>query len=213
MVSHGSNAMRRIFVLLSATIIAHAVFAQRFTVSEGDLAFVIAPQGNAITQVTQGIESLPIDHVAIMHRIGGNDGLLYALEAVPNGGVCLTPVDSFLCANGIENVIIGRVDDLDALRSVRKALSYVGLPYDFNYMPDDSSIYCSELVQKSYVNNAGELVFNTIPMSFHDAAGNITAYWQQHYAAQGLEVPEGAPGTNPGQLSRDNHVTIFPFQF
>lgn len=213
MVSHGSNAMRRIYLLLSATIIAIAAFAQRFNVNEGDLAFVIVPQGNAITQVTQGIESLPIDHVAIMHRIGGNDGLLYALEAVPNGGVCLTPIDSFLCANGVRNVIIGRIDDLDASRSVRKALSYVGLPYDFNYLPDDSSIYCSELVQKSYVNNAGEPVFNTIPMSFHDASGNIIDYWKQHYASQGLEVPEGAPGTNPGQLSRHPRVTVIPFRF
>lgn len=199
--------------LLLALVAATAVAGNFDAVHEGDLAFVINPQGNAITSVTQAIESLPIDHVAIMHRIGGDNGPLYALEAIPKGGVCLTPVDTFLCANGIGNVIIGRVDDLDASRSVRKALSYVGLPYDFNYMPDDSSIYCSELVQKSYVNNAGTPVFNTIPMSFHDQSGHILDYWQLHYAKQGLEVPEGAPGTNPGQLSRDISVKIVPVRF
>lgn len=179
-------------------------------VHEGDLAFVINRQGNAITSVTTSIDSLPIDHVAILHRIGGENGPLYALEAIPRGGVCLTPVDTFLVANGgAGNIVLGRVEGIDATRSVRAALKFAGRPYDFNYMPDDSEIYCSELVQKCYVDVAGSLVFNTIPMTFRDASGEIHPYWVKHYADQGLEVPEGASGTNPGQLSRHPCVTIF----
>ncbi len=195
-----------IAVLLAATAVAGGIFDAR----EGDLAFVINRQGNAITSVTTSIDSLPIDHVAILHRIGGENGPLYALEAIPRGGVCLTPVDVFLVANGgAGNIVLGRVEGVDAPRSVRAALKFAGRPYDFNYMPDDREIYCSELVQKCYVDVTGSLVFNTIPMTFREASGEIHPYWVKHYADQGLDVPEGAPGTNPGQLSRHPRVTIF----
>lgn len=191
-------------------MVAAALHAAGFAdVREGDLAFVVNRQGNAITSVTHSINSLPIDHVAIMHRIGGDNGPLYALEAIPHGGVCLTPVDTFLVANGgRENIVMGRVEDLDAHHSIKAALTLVGLPYDFNYMPQDTAIYCSELVQSTYVDLTGHLVFETIPMTFSDSTGNIHPYWQQHYAKQGLSVPEGHPGTNPGQLSRHPKVKI-----
>lgn len=202
--------MMKILHATLAIMVAAALHAGGLDdVHEGDLAFVVNRQGNAITSVTQSIDSLPIDHVAIMHRIGGDDGPLYVLEAIPHGGVCLTPVDSFLVANGgRENIVMGRVEDLDAQRSVRKALALVGRTYDFNYMPGDSTVYCSELVQITYVDHGGNPVFGTIPMTFRDATGNIHPYWQKHYADQGLSVPEGHPGTNPGQLSRHPKVKI-----
>lgn len=192
-----------------ALMVAATLYGSTGDVREGDLAFVVNRQGNAITSVTLSIDSLPIDHVAILHRIGGDNGPLYALEAIPRGGVCLTPVDSFLVANGGQhNIIIGRVEGLDAFQSVRSALHLAGHPYDFNYMPGDSAVYCSELVQGTYVDTDGRPVFSTIPMTFRDATGNIHPYWVQHYSSQGLPVPEGLPGTNPGQLSRSPRVTI-----
>ncbi len=200
----------RFLPTIIAVIVAAALHAGGLdNVREGDLAFVVNRQGNAITSVTLSIDSLPIDHVAIMHRIGGDNGPLYALEAIPRGGVCLTPVDSFLVANGGSgNIVLGRVEDFDVQRSVRKALQLVNRPYDFNYMPGDSAVYCSELVQGTYVDTDGRPVFSTIPMTFRDATGNIHPYWVQHYSSQGLTVPEGVPGTNPGQLSRSPRVTI-----
>ena len=175
---------------------------------EGDLLFVVNRSGNAITQVTSGLDSLPIDHVAVFHRIGGEDGLPYVIEAVPRRGVTLTPLDSVAGGGEGGSVIACRVANLDAAASVRAALRYVGAPYDHFFVPDAEAIYCSELVQLCYVDEAGEAVFDTIPMSFHDASGRITDYWRQHYAAVGLDVPEGAPGTNPGQLSRSPRVTV-----
>ena len=178
------------------------------SIAEGDLAFVVSQHENAITQVTQGINNLAIDHVAIMHRIGGEDGPLYAIEAYPRHGVCLTPIDSLLQRDGTGSVIFARVNNVDAHKSVTQALTHVGKPYDSYFMPDDNEIYCSELVEKCYVGTDGCKIFQTIPMSFHDSTGNITEYWTKHYAARGLEVPEGAPGTNPGQISRDANVTF-----
>ena len=84
----------------------------------------------------------------------------------------------------------------------------VGRPYDDLYLPGDSAVYCSELVQLCFVTIGGELVFDTVPMSFHDETGEITDYWRDFYARRGLTVPEGMPGTNPGDLSRRPQVTI-----
>ena len=133
---------------------------------EGDLLFCVSPDGNAITDVTAGIDGRRIDHVAIFHR---ENGVVYALEAV-HRGVVLTPMDSFLLRRD-SLVLVGRLKERDTASvaaSVQRALQYLGRPYDYNFMPDDSAFYCSELVQKCYRDASGALVFNPIPMSFHD---------------------------------------------
>ena len=75
-----------------------------------------------------------------------------------------------------------------------------------------SAIYCSELVQMCYVDTAGRPIFGTIPMSFHDRSGRILDYWTEFYRQRGMAVPEGQPGTNPGQLSRHSRVTTIELQ-
>jgi len=173
---------------------------------EGDLLFVCCDSANAITEVTSGVEQLPIDHVGIVHRIGGDGGPLFVIEAV-KPMVCLTPIDSFMCEG--PQILVGRVNvAMDVRKSVRQCLLMVGKPYDDLYLPGDSAVYCSELVQLNYVNPDGDLIFDTIPMSFHDATGRVTDYWQQFYSRRGMAVPEGLPGTNPGELSRRPQVTI-----
>ena len=173
---------------------------------EGDLLFCCTDSANAITAVTSGVENLPIDHVAVVHRIGGDGGLFYVIEAV-KPVVCLTPLDAFMHDNPW--VLLGRVNaDVDFPRSIRRCLSMVGKPYDDLYLPGDSAVYCSELVQMNYVDSCGTPVFDTIPMSFHDATGQVTDYWRDFYRKRGMQVPEGEPGTNPGELSRRQQVTI-----
>ena len=173
---------------------------------EGDLLFCCPDTANAITDVTSGANGMSIDHVAIVHRISGNDGVLFVIEA-KKPVVCLTPLDSFLIENPC--VLVGRVDaDVDFRKSVRRCLMMVGKPYDDLFLPGDSALYCSELVQLNYVDSRDCLVFAPIPMSFHDESGQITDYWRDFYARQNMGVPEGAPGSNPGELSRRPQVSI-----
>lgn len=179
---------------------------------EGDLLFACTDTANAITAVTSGVEGLPIDHVGIVHRIGGTDGPLFVIEAV-KPAVRLTPIDDFLNAGAM--VVVGRVNvDVDMRQSVRRCLAMVERPYDDLYLPGDSAVYCSELVQMNFVDCDGQLIFDTVPMSFHDETGRVTDYWTEFYRQRGMQVPEGAPGTNPGELSRRPQVTIigkYPF--
>lgn len=200
---------KTLFLWLTLLLSAVCVSAQRLegvglgSLCEGDLLFCAQEKGNNITDVTQGVGGMKIDHVAIFHRQGGRT---FALEAI-HSGVGLTPTDSFMARR--EVVLAARLrDTLGVARSVERALRFIGRPYDFNFMPDDSAFYCSELVQKCYRNSRGELVFKPIPMSFHDQSGRITPYWHDYYARQGLQVPEGEPGSNPGDLSRSAAICI-----
>lgn len=199
---------------------------ERVSVSDlrgGDLLFVVNGQGNNITDVTDGVDGLGIDHIAVF-----SDGNV--VEAIPEYGVVENPLDSFLVRlSDRESVLVGRIEGVDVEESVANARKFLGRPYDDIFMPSDSAIYCSELVQKSFVFKDGlkerdqnvkevdskatgswtkHFVFGTIPMSFHDSTGNVTEFWTKFYSARGLAVPEGEPGTNPGQLSRDPNVKI-----
>lgn len=200
---------KTLFLWLTLLLSAVCVSAQRLegigldSLCEGDLLFCAQEKGNNITDVTQGVGGMKIDHVAIFHRQGGRT---FALEAI-HSGVGLTPTDSFMARRDV--VLAARLrDTLGVARSVERALRFIGRPYDFNFMPDDSAFYCSELVQKCYRDSRGELVFKPIPMSFHDKSGRITPYWHDYYARQGLQVPEGEPGSNPGDLSRSAAICI-----
>lgn len=181
------------------------------TLKEGDLLFIAKKTNNPITDVTQGVDGLKIDHVAIYHKDGNTE---YALEAIPPK-VVLTPISKFIERSKGKNknqkpqIVIGRVKtDIDINASIKKALSYIGRPYDFFYMPDDKEIYCSELVQKCYVDHKGNLLFTPIPMSFHDKNGKILKIWEDFYRLHKRKVPEGEPGSNPGDLSRRNILKI-----
>lgn len=209
--------IRRLFVstLLMLTF-ANAAYSQtqnKFpsdSLRSGDLVFAIAPGGNAITDVTRGVDGLKIDHVGMVYR---NQDSIFVMEATGRKGVGMTPLAEFIHHNSDKDlasrILIGRVKSgLDFSKTYQRYQQYEHLPYDTLFMPDDRAMYCSELVQKIAVDSLGHRIFPTIPMSFHDKSGKITAFWKRFYRRFGMEVPEGAPGTNPGQLSRDPHVRI-----
>lgn len=203
MVSAGTKSFLFLLLLFSCLPLA----GQQLL--EGDLLFCCSDTANAITAVTSGVEDLPIDHVGVVHHVGGEDGPVYVIEAV-KPAVCLTPIDSFLCENG--TMVVGRVNvECDIAASITGCLAMLGKPYDDLYMPGDSAVYCSELVQMNYVNEANELIFSPIPMNFRDSTGQITDYWIEFYGQRGLSVPDGAPGSNPGELSRRPQVKIIGF--
>lgn len=181
--------MRNLYFLLLFTLVGCS------PLHTGDLLFHIVSQGNAITDVTPGM----IDHVAI---VMSRDSVI---EAVGKG-VKTTPIDSLRQQDG--HYLVGRVKGIDSKQSIANAKHYLGRPYDRLYLPDNDAIYCSELVQLSFVDKHGKRLFSPIPMSFHDATGRITDYWRQFYAKHQLEVPEGEPGTNPGELSQRREIRI-----
>lgn len=169
----------------------------------GDLIFAVNNRGNAITASTSSSRDLPIDHVGIVFAERHS---LFVLEAVPKRGVSYEEIDSFIQHNQL--CIVGRVANVDVSKSLKNAWKFISLPYDSLFEADDSAIYCSELVQKSYVDSLGQHIFGTIPMSFSDSTGTVLPYWTQLYRRHGRPVPEGEPGTNPAQLARDPNTDL-----
>ena len=210
--------MRRILIISLLTIMVMQGFSQitlrhitnTSQLRDGDLMFCASRKPDAITDVTHGIDEMGINHVAIFHKDKNGS---YAIEAI-HKGVCINPIDSFINANkgrgDNRQIIIGRIkhDSIDISKSISNALKYIGRPYDFYFEPGDSAIYCSELIQISFVDNKGRLLFHTIPMSFHNDSGEITPFWQNYYSKAGMAVPEGAPGSNPGELSREKIIKM-----
>ncbi|MCH5307428.1 MAG: hypothetical protein J1E37_05055 [Prevotella sp.] len=178
-----------------SVVVSLLLFTSCTTLHTGDLLFHVADKGNSITDVTPGM----IDHVAIVFC---RDSVI---EAVGRG-VTITPLDSLRSQQGY--YIIGRVKGVDARCSVNNARQYLGRAYDYLYLADNDEIYCSELVQLSFVDKQRNRLFAPVPMSFHDASGQITPYWTQFYAQRGMQVPEGQPGTNPGELSCRHNVRL-----
>lgn len=206
--------MRYSFIrVLSAVCCLFALHCQAYgqctltDLRSGDLLFFAPAKDNAITKVAQGIGDVAIDHVAIV-RV--TDSVITTIEAV-HRGVVEMPIDSTWARarQKSETVIVGRINGgLDIPASIARALQHLGKPYDFFFEPSDSAIYCSELVQKAFIDIWGEPIFSTIPMSFHTPDGKILPYWTEYYRRAGKTVPEGAPGTNPGQLSRSRRLII-----
>lgn len=177
------------------TIALALTSCQTYSLQQGDLLFHVTSQPNAITDVTPAM----IDHVAI---VLSKDSVIEAVSR----GVVITPIDSLRHHEGY--YLVARVKKANYKRSVENARHYLGRPYDTLYLPDNDAIYCSELVQFSYVDKHGNLLFQPVPMSFHDTTGHITPYWQQFYAEHDMHVPEGEPGTNPAELSRRQAIRL-----
>ena len=103
---------------------------------DGDLLFVVAPSANAITEVTQGKNSMPIDHVAIFFR---REDKPMVIEAIYEG-VVERPLETFLQEE--QMVLVGRIKGRwDPTTTLRNARLYLGLPYDFVFLPDNGAIY------------------------------------------------------------------------
>ena len=203
---HISHTMKHLYLIL---LLACALWANaQERILEGDLLFAYSSTtGRAISDATvHDSTALPIYHVAIFTMVGDQP---YALEAIDKG-VVLTPFNKFkerTMSKG--GMLTGRLRDRSGIdQSVSNAMGHLGKPYDNLYMIDTQEIYCSELVQLSYVNGKGQRLFPLINMSFHDAQGHIINFWREHYAKHGMAVPEGALGTNPAQIAHDPAIII-----
>ena len=208
--------MRRPVIILAVLALAAAAAAllhRPCSLRAGDLLFQVSEGGmsEAIETATSGNYS----HVGILDGswMGG------VWEATPQGGVVRTPLRQFLKesardAEGRPRVTVRRLRrDIDTRDVLRRARALAGRSYDFAFAPGDSTLYCSELVYECFRDSAGAPVFSAIPMTFKGPDGEILPYWDRHYAAMGLPVPEGAPGTNPNDLSRDPQLMGIPVRW
>lgn len=186
------------------------------TLRNGDLVFVGIPidysiesdSMDAAISASTGKDGLNLIHVAIAEVRGDST---WIIDATIKRGVDRHPLDTFLTDftlrdGSLPELLMGRVQGVDADAAVERAKTYCGRAYDSRFLPDNEELYCSELVQLSYLSASGEQVFDSEPMNFLASDGTMPVYWEQIFAILGMDVPQGIPGTNPQSMFLDTKV-------
>ncbi len=213
--------MKKIIAIVAAAL---AVFAGcrkgADGLRNGDLIFVGIPldydaEGDsmdAAISAATGEGDLNIIHVAIAEVEADS---VWVIDATIRHGVDRHPLDTFLTDftlrdGSLPEFIVKRVEGVDADAAVERAKSFCGRAYDTRFLPDNEDLYCSELVQKSYLDASGSEVFQSEPMNFAAADGTMPPYWEWLFGLLGMEVPQGLPGTNPQRMSASGILTAVP---
>ena len=175
----------------------------------GDLLFVPAADSGlsgAINNVTQTEKKTSYDHIGIVKREANH---LYVLHAAPAGGSQKQKLSKFLhrqTKSGQKIDVYRLRDEYHTIipASVSKAESLLGKPYNFTYILDDHSYYCSDFVERAFRDHQ---IFKLEPMTFIDPkTGKTNAFWEQFYQSKNLQVPEGKPGCNPNGLAASDKL-------
>ena len=208
---------------IAAAVLATALIAacgQR-GLRNGDLVFVGLPMDYdveaasmdaAIASSTASDAPLNLIHVAIAEVKADS---IWIIDATLKHGVDRHPLDTFLTdftlADGsLPLFVFKRVKGVDADAAVERAKTFCGRGYDLTFLPDNEELYCSELVQRSYLDAAGNPVFESEPMNFLAPDGTMPVYWEWLFGLLGMDVPQGLPGTNPQKMSESEMLYNFP---
>lgn len=194
--------IKKLILSIPLTICALTIAAQDIALRKGDLVFVAGGTSDfsqAITSATALDDLIAFDHVGI---IDVDSSGVRVVEASPRCGVTATPWSDFK-ADSSQLMIVDMSAVVDAAAAVERAKKYIGCPYDWAYGCSSDSVYCSELVQISYLDADGTPVFASRPMNFLDDKGEMPDFWTSLFAKLGQPVPQGAPGTNPNDMARD----------
>ena len=185
-----------IFVAMALTALFAACGERLRT---GDLVFVCADTTGmdaAISAATTDKSTCDYSHVGIIEAC---DSGTFVIDATPKYGVSRHPLQQFEEENGTCHFyrLKGYNNEDEWLD---KAKSYIGLPYDFYFLPDNGKFYCSELVSEVCLDADGNPIFEAQPMNFRAADGTMPDYWVNLFDSLGVEVPQGISGTNPNDL-------------
>ena len=186
----------------------------RFELKPGDILFQdldCGPFCESIETVTPGINGAELSHCGIVIM---ENKQLKVIEA-GGKGVVITDMDSFLTrardGKFKPKVLVGRVKDWsenDLQQAIAISKTYLGKPYDHLFDLENDSLYCSELVYYSYLEN-DKPIFETQPMTFKDPKTNeLFSLWVDYYKEMNQPIPEGKLGLNPGGITLSDKIEI-----
>ena len=185
--------------------------AQNVTLQDGDLLFQdmdCGPLCDAIEAVTEGYEGNDFSHMGMVyHR---NDSI-YIIEAAGKA-VRLTPIEKFSTYTN-KPMLVGRLrqhyNNL-ITPAIAFSLQQIGVPYDNEYVYDNGSYYCSELIYDAFLlANGGRPFFMLYPMTYKQpGTDDFFPAWVEYYNELGKSIPEGLPGCNPGGISVSDKIEI-----
>lgn len=204
--------MKRILPVIFLLLLVLGCSRNQNRLRNGDLIFVGLPMDydaeggsmdEAITSATGGKDALNLIHVAIAEVKADS---VWIIDATIAHGIDRHPLDTFLRDFTLRDgsypaFIVKRVQGVDADAAVERAKTFCGRAYDVRFLPDNDDLYCSELVQKSYLDAEGKPVFESEPMNFKAPDGTMPPYWEWLFSKLDMEIPQGVPGTNPQRMA------------
>ena len=188
------------------------VHAQEIAASDlqhGDLIFVGAEEANlsgAINRVTQRDKEASFDHVGIVERTADS---LFVLHASSKKGSIREYLPDFYNSQKLsENTLIVYRLKQDYQSSIINAIdiakSMLGKPYNWTYILNDTSYYCSDFVERAFRKDR---IFILEPMTFvNPTTGMVDEFWVSFYKKQNLAVPQGELGCNPNGLAHSEKL-------
>jgi hypothetical protein len=197
------------FLLLYPAKAQETLTYHNLVLQTGDLIFVEAKSdqlSGAINRVTQRQENASFDHVGILEV---SEETLFVLHASPKKGSVRELLDSLALesAQKGKQLAIYRISEEASPiipDAIQQAKLLLGKPYNWSYVLNDSSLYCSDFVERAFRH--GE-VFQLEPMTFKNPkTGEIDPFWEEFYNKLGMEVPEGKPGCNPNGLAANKNL-------
>jgi len=196
------------------TLQAQELQAQEF--KAGDLLFQdlqCGPLCDAIDAVTKGYQGKDFSHVGIIVNYQNQLGVIEAIGSK----VQFTSLNIFLGrsfdASGKPLVVAARLKKKHS-KSIAKAcelaIASLGTPYDDRFLPNNDSLYCSELIYAVYLDNAStKPLFKLAPMTYKQPGSEaFFPAWIDYYAQLHSAIPEGKMGLNPGLISRSSKIKI-----
>lgn len=199
---------KAIFVLLGACLCWGEVLVK--DLKNADLVFVGA-ENSAFSQAIKSATAkggTDYTHMGIV-EVAKNG--VFIIEATSINGVVRTAWADFAKANegrGMNVMRLKKGIKFNAKAIIARAKGFLGQAYDWNFLPDNDKMYCSELVYEAYVDEKGERIFEAKPMNFYDENGKLPEFWVENFKKLGAKVPQGVLGTNPNDMSKSAKIEL-----
>ncbi len=200
-------------VLLLAVILAGCKTSSRESLRSGDLLFVQIPADYTLSDGSGlGFDSGALNiHVAIL-EVSASDTLI--IDATIARGVARYPFRDFKKDFTLRDGSLPRMEvyranvgkDLSE-NFVQNATSFLGQSYDVDFEYDNGALYCSELVDESFVFPDGSHLFAKGPITFRDSTGRIPQYWTDIFTLLCKDIPEGHMGIMPEEMMRSSALS------
>jgi cell wall-associated NlpC family hydrolase len=198
------------FFIALALSLSYANLSYASSLQNGDLVFVSTNHQGisaAIDSATNQHNAISYDHVGLVAQQGKRFKILHADEA----GSRAQQLSDFVLMNQRrgKQVYVYRLKDdyqYSIAPAIQQAKRMLGKPYNFSYILNEQSYYCSDFIERAFRQNH---IFALQPMNFKNLkTGLIDDYWLQLYRHQGLAVPQDQPGTNPNDLSKSDKLEL-----
>lgn len=201
-----------LFITLLFFLGITSVFAQnKVQLQDGDLLFQdmdCGPLCDAIEAVTEGYNGNDFSHMGMVYH---KNDTIYIIEAAGNA-VRLTTLEKF-SKNTKKPMLIGRLKKKYQKlipSAINFSIKQLGVPYDDEYVYDNGSYYCSELIYDAFkAANKNKPFFELFPMTYKQHGTNeFFPAWVDYYKEIDKPIPEGLPGCNPGGMSTSDKIEI-----